>query len=98
MTKETDESKSVLNEEHLEGAVGGYYGVYSYTKGDAFRNGNNAFLVLEDCPLGERVRVTLCTHWEGELWIGSEVDRYLPNGYFEENGFEYIGNNVLKFR
>ena len=98
MTKETDESKNALNDEHLEDAVGGYYGVYSYTKGDTFRNGNNAFVVLEDCPLGEPVRVTLCAHWEDDLWIGSDVDEYLQNGYFERNGFVFIGNNVLKFK
>lgn len=98
MAEKPDESKTVLNDECLADAVGGYHGIYSYNKGDTFQKDVNAFLVLEDCPSGERVRVTLCAHWEDDLWIGSDVDDYLPNSYFEQNGFVYIGNNVLKFR
>ena len=98
MTKKSDENKNILHDEHLADVVGGYYGVYTYNKGDTFRKGINAFVVTEDCPSGEKVRVTACAYWGDDLWIGSDLDDYLPNSYFESNGFVYIGNNVLKYR
>ena len=98
MTEKSDESKKILSDEHLADVVGGYYGVYTYNKGDTFRKDSNAFVVTEDCPFGEKVRVTACAYWEDDLWIGSDLDEYLPNSWFENAGYVYIGNNVLKFK